>query len=89
MELTEFIARFVDILTTVLSLAILARVIVSWIPVSENSAFAPLIRMIYQTTEPILAPIRSILPNTGMFDLSPMIAIIVLMILRNVAGRLF
>ena len=89
MELTEFLARFVDILTTVLSLAILARVIVSWIPVGENSAFAPLVRMIYQTTEPILAPIRSILPNTGMFDLSPMIAIIVLMILRNVAGRLF
>ena len=89
MELTEFLARFVDILTTVLSLAILARVIVSWIPVGENSAFAPLVRMIYQITEPILAPIRSILPNTGMFDLSPMIAIIVLMILRNVAGRLF
>ena len=88
MDVTMFLGRFVNILATVLWLAILARVIVSWIPIGENSAFAPIIRIIYQITEPILAPIRAILPNTGMLDLSPMVAIIILLVLQRVANSL-
>ena len=35
-------------------------------------------------TEPILAPIRSIIPRMGMFDLSPLVAIILLQVLQRV-----
>jgi YggT family protein len=79
----DFLIQFINILVPVLYLSILARVIVSWIPISEESPFAPIVRMIYQITEPILGPIRRLIPGLGMFDLSPMIAIILLMVIQR------
>ena len=62
---------------TLLQFAIFARVIVSWIaPMSGTTN--PLINFIYQVTEPIMAPLRRIIPRVGMFDFTPMIALIVL-----------
>ena len=77
--------NFINILAYALWGAILARVIISWIPIGNDSPFMPVARMIYQITEPILAPIRSVLPNMGMLDLSPMIAIILMLVVRQIA----
>ena len=44
--------------------------------------------LIYGITEPILAPIRRVLPSMGMLDLSPMVALIVMMVIREVLVRL-
>lgn len=82
--MNQFLIQFVNILVPVLYVSILARVIVSWIPISEDSPFAPIVRIIYQITEPILGPIRRLIPGLGMFDLSPMIAIILLMVIRRI-----
>ena len=82
-----FLIQFINLLVTVLYVAILARVIVSWIPIGPESPFAPIVRMIYQITEPILGPIRRLIPGLGSFDLSPMIAIIVLMVVQNIVVR--
>ena len=62
-------------------LLILARVILSWVasPASRN----PVVRLIRDATEPILAPIRAILPSTGPIDLSPMVAMFVLYLLQS------
>jgi YggT family protein len=62
-------------------LLILARVILSWVasPTSRN----PAVRLIRDATEPILAPIRAILPGTGSIDFSPMVAMFILYILQN------
>lgn len=79
--------NFINYLAIALWIAILARVIISWIPIGEGSPFMPIVRMIYQITEPILAPIRGVLPNMGMLDLSPMIAILLLLLARNIAER--
>lgn len=79
--------NFIDILAYALWVAILARVIISWIPIGEGSPFMPVVRFIYQITEPILAPIRSVLPNTGMLDLSPMIAIALVFAVQTIASR--
>lgn len=57
----------------VFNLLILARVLMSWFNPDPSNA---VVRTIYQLTEPILAPIRRLLPSTGMFDLSPMVALI-------------
>jgi YggT family protein len=57
----------------IFNLLILARVLMSWFNPDPSSA---IVRTIYQLTEPILAPIRRLLPSTGMFDLSPMVALI-------------
>ena len=74
----EFVSHFLNILSTVLYFGILARVLMSWIKVGPGSPFVPLLRLIYAITEPILGPIRKVLPKTGMFDFSPIVALLLL-----------
>lgn len=49
----------------------------------------PIVGVISEITEPILAPIRSILPRMGMIDLSPMIASFLLIFVAQAASRAF
>ncbi len=59
--------------------AIIIRAVLSWFdPRGQN----PVSRALIEFTEPIVAPIRSIMPRMGMIDLSPMIAIFVIYILQ-------
>ena len=61
------------------SLIIFVRVIMSWIQTSSNNQFS---RMIYQVTEPVLGPIRRMIPPIGGgVDLSPVIVIILIQII--------
>lgn len=83
--MTAYLAIFINILFYVLWAAILGRVILSWINVSPDN---PIVVLIYGITEPILAPIRRVLPSMGMLDLSPMVALIVMMVIREVLVRL-
>ena len=77
--LGEFVSTFINILASALYVAILARVIVSWVaPSSEN----PIVAVIYQITEPVLAPLRRVLPSFGMIDLSPMAALLIIMLIQ-------
>lgn len=69
------IAGLISIVFRVLYLAILARVLVSWV---NPNPYHPAVQILYQVTEPILAPIRRYLPPTGMIDFSPLVAIILL-----------
>jgi len=73
--LSSFLGNFFNLLVISLNVAILGRVVMSW--VSPNGG-DPLSAMLYQVTEPFLAPIRRVLPSAGMFDLSPMVAVLVL-----------
>lgn len=75
------IAQFIGLLFNVLSLAILARVLLSWVDPMGNMRVSQILR---DLTEPILGPIRNLLPNVGMIDFSPFIA----MLLLNALSRL-
>jgi YggT family protein len=64
-------------------LMVLARVLLSFVNPSGRGAVSS---FVFSTTEPLLAPVRRILPPTGMFDLSPMIVCLVIgVLLRAVA----
>ena len=65
--------------------AIFIRIIFSWTGFDQSS---PIYLVIMEITEPILFPIRSILPRMGMLDLSPMVASFLLFMLINVGGNL-
>ncbi len=78
----ELLANFVETLALVLTIAIFARAILSWFPNVSNEN--PLIALVYHVTEPILAPLRSVIPKVGMMDISPMVAIIILFVIRSI-----
>jgi YggT family protein len=61
-------------------LALLVRALLSWVHVDP---YHPLVRFLYNVTEPVLEPIRRILPRTGMFDFSPLVAIIAALALQR------
>jgi YggT family protein len=78
---TEFLQVFVRFLVMALWLLILGRVLLSWV----NPRFeGPIARFLYDTTEPLLAPIRQILPQTGMIDLSPLVLMLGLTLLLRI-----
>ena len=78
-----------NIVIYVLMAAVLVRVLLSWIvPIQPSIASNPIIAFVFQITEPILAPIRRVLPAMGMLDLSPMVALLLLSLLQVLLNRL-
>ena len=68
----------------VYSLLILARVIMSWVnPDPDNR----LVQLIHRVTEPVLAPVRSILPSAGGMDFSPIVVLIGIQIAENLVVK--
>ena len=73
-----FLSNLLQVAFIALWLLILGRVLISWFdPVGRTQLGAFLV----STTEPILAPIRRALPQTGMVDFSPLVVLIVLSVL--------
>jgi YggT family protein len=54
------------------------RVILSWFPISPGGVMARINGLLVTITEPLMAPVRRLLPRTGGFDLSPIIVFLVL-----------
>jgi YggT family protein len=70
----------VDLLIDALILLIFVYSILSWF---RHDPRNPIIRIVNGIVEPLLHPIRAIMPALGPVDLSPMIAMLVLWLLRN------
>ncbi len=73
---TMLLARLFDLY----SLVVLAAVILSWVRLPPDN---PLVRVTTTLTEPLLAPIRRVLPDLGGIDLSPMVLLVALRLLRG------
>ncbi|MEI7643844.1 MAG: YggT family protein [Chloroflexales bacterium] len=78
--MTGFVGSFIDILFNVMLFAILGRVLISWIDPQGNMRVSQILNEI---TEPILAPLRKVLPQMGMLDLSPLVAMLLLQLLHG------
>jgi YggT family protein len=73
-------------LLTFYSLLIFIRIVFSWAAVNYRK---PLMRFLFNATEPLLGPLRRMIPLVGMFDISPIIAFIIVWLLQAaVAGTL-
>ena len=73
--------NFVEILVQVLVIAIFLRAIISWFRLAPDN---PIQVILIQITEPILAPLRRVVPSLGMIDITPWIAMILLQVLGNI-----
>jgi YggT family protein len=74
----------VGILSLVLdaySLVVLVSVIVSWLSLAEDN---PIVTFTRTLTEPVLAPIRRVLPSAGGLDISPMVLLLGIRLLKRI-----
>ena len=78
------LAMFLILLLQLYSFVLFVSVILSWLNLSEDNQIVVLVR---KCTEPVLAPIRKILPPFGGFDLSPLVALFVLQLVQRLLTR--
>ncbi|MCZ7536423.1 MAG: YggT family protein [Acidimicrobiia bacterium] len=69
---------------TVYLVVLFARVVLSWFPVREGTVMAQVSTMLYEVTEPVIAPVRRVIPPAGMFDLSFLVVSFGVIILRSI-----
>ena len=74
------IGQFLGPLIQLLALAVLVRALLSWF---VRDPYNPIVQILDSVTEPILQPLRQIVPRFGMMDLSPLVAIIVLQVIAS------
>lgn len=81
------LALILDIVITFLQImtwAIVGRALISWVdPRGTN----PISRFLFELTEPIVGPIRSVVPRIGMIDISPIFAILLLQVLARMLSQ--
>lgn len=85
MNTNAFIVNAVDFFSSAIFVLIFIRIILSWIPSAKN----PLTQFVFDVTEPILKPFRRFNPKGSPLDLSPIIVIILIEIIRNIVLRVF
>ena len=89
----ESIAELIYVVLDLYKWCLIAFVIMSWLIAFNvvnlrNQVIAVIADTLYRLTEPVLAPIRRILPNLGGIDLSPVVLILLLVFARNLLFEL-
>ncbi len=79
--MTYFLYRLIRTLFTLYTLALIARAV---LPLLGMSYAHPVMRFLWNITEPLLAPIRRRLPPTGPIDFSPMVLILILWLVEQI-----
>ena len=74
------IAQIVSAILTILTWIIVIRALISWV---NPDPYNQIVQFLYRVTEPILIPIRRILPAMGGFDLSPIVALVGIMFIKS------
>jgi YggT family protein len=80
-----FLLQAVHAIALILTVLIIARALMSWV---NPSAHNPLVRWVHRLTEPLLAPIQSILPTPGGIDFSPLAVLLLIQLLERLIVNL-
>jgi YggT family protein len=81
-----WILGFINYFCRILVFVIIIRAILSWFAVRRTNIF---IILLDEVSEPILAPLRRVVPRIGIFDISPLIAILVLYLIPRIVNGLY
>jgi YggT family protein len=79
--MTTYLITFVELLFNILQFAIIIRALMSWFNPSPDN---PIVQLVMNITEPVLAPLRRIVPRLGMVDITPIVAILLMGAIQNV-----
>ncbi len=80
------LVQVVDLFLSLYVWVIIARAIISWV---NPSPYHPVVRFLYRVTEPVLRPIRRIIPPIYGIDFSPIIVIFAIYLIKNILYRMF
>lgn len=72
---------FIGQIIGIYKLVLIARIVLSWIPHNPHN---PTITILYKITEPILEPVRRVIPSIGGIDISPIIVFIALSFIKGI-----
>jgi YggT family protein len=78
--LIGYLIYFINLLAQVITLLVIVKVILSYF----MSPYHPIRETIDRIVNPLLDPIRRIMPSTGMIDFSPLVLLVLMQILRSV-----
>ena len=70
-------------IVTIYMIVLFAYAISSWFPPPRNEAMQMVQRLLHQLVDPVLLPLRRLIPPAGMFDLSFLVLFIILLVLRQ------
>jgi len=74
------VAKIIDVVLTLYMWLIIFRALISWV---NPDPYNPIVRFLYRATEPVLAPVRRILPFGGLgVDISPIVVLLVIYFLQ-------
>ena len=85
-EIMTLIFNILSLLLSVMQIVIIARMIFSWFDPTGRTVFGALI---VRVTDPVIVPIRRVMPNTGVIDLSPMVTWLVIFLLQQLLQRTY
>jgi YggT family protein len=87
LDVVSHVQQFLDVFLTVYFVVLLLVILTSWIPRLPYT-FNPVLRFLHDVSDPYLNIFRRFIPPVGPLDLSPMVAIVVLIFLREVLHSL-
>ncbi len=80
----QSVGDIISFLIQLLVIAIFIRVLLSWV---QPDPYNPIVRALDAVTEPILQPLRQIIPRIGMIDITPIVAIIALQFIAQLVAE--
>jgi YggT family protein len=78
------VAAFLGWVIQLYLLVLFGRAILSWFPLRPGTIWSWLFTICFELTEPVLRPVRRVVPPAGMFDLSFMVVILGLVLIRGI-----
>ena len=78
--MASILANIITIYLVILA----ARAVLSWFPVRGGTFLSSVNTLLFELTEPVLRPVRRVIPPVGMFDVSFMVVFFVLFFLQSV-----
>ncbi len=77
-------AKIIDVILSLYMYIVIGRAIISWV---SPDPYNPIVRFLYQATEPVLSRVRRFVPYLGGLDLSPLIVILAIYFLKEFVVR--
>ncbi len=80
-----FLLSIVSYVLVAMQFAIIGRALFSWF---DPTGRTPIGALLIRVTDPIIVPIRRVLPSAGFMDFSPMVALLIIFLLQGLIGRI-